>query len=116
LHESGLKLLHSRRWRKRFGASQLAVIDRLDHFRLVGFDRIGPQGSHGIPIYRAVAVDGDSFLFRNLPWQTAVQYGEETGPVVQHIFVGRPSSCACRKISLCGRSGGAVEPSARRAT
>lgn len=81
LHESGLKLLRSPRWRKRWNERQRGIIERLDHFALVRFDRI-ERGTHAIPVYRAIATTGQSFLFRNIPWQTAYYEGEESGPVV----------------------------------
>lgn len=81
LHDSGLKLLRSPRWRKRWNERQAGIIERLDHFSLVRFDRIGASGIQAIPVYRAVATTGQSFLFRNIPWQTAYYAGEETGPV-----------------------------------
>jgi hypothetical protein len=82
LHESGLKLLRSPRYRKRWNEAQAGIISRLDHFALVRFDRMGRNGTHAIPVYRAVAATGQSFLFRNIPWQTAYYEGEESGPVV----------------------------------
>lgn len=81
LHDSGLKLLRSPRWRKRWNERQAGIIERLDHFNLVRFDRIGANGGQAIPVYRAVATTGQSFLFRNIPWQTAYYAGEQSGPV-----------------------------------
>lgn len=82
LHESGLAVLRSPRWRKRWNEKQAGIIERLDHFKLARFDRIGSRGAHAVPVYRAVDVTGQSFLFRNVPWQTAYYSGEESGPVV----------------------------------
>jgi hypothetical protein len=65
---SGLKLLQSPRYAKRL-APVADIIAALDTFRLVRFDPIG-DGLHVIPIYRATATDGRSFLFRNIPWQS----------------------------------------------
>lgn len=82
LHNSGLKLLRSPRWRKRFSEEQLAIInDRHVLFSLVRFDRIGPRGMYAVPVYRAASFGG-SFLFRNIPWQSASAYGEESGPTI----------------------------------
>jgi hypothetical protein len=81
LHDSGLKLLRSPRWRKRWNERQAGIIERLDHFNLVRFDRIGANSVQAIPVYRAVATTGQSFLFRNIPWQSAYYAGEQSGPV-----------------------------------
>lgn len=80
LHESGLKLLRSPRWRKRFNERQHGIISRLDHFKLVRFDRLG-RSCTTVPVYRAVDVTGQSFLFRNVPWQSAMHTGEPSGPI-----------------------------------
>lgn len=82
LHENGLAILRSPRWRSRFNEKQAGIIERLDCFRLVRFDRIGHEGSHCVPVYRAQDVTGQSFLFRNIPWQSAVYGGMESGPTV----------------------------------
>lgn len=65
LHASGLKLLTSRRYRKRL-ASVAGIIETLTTFRLVGY-QYSPQNT-AVPIYRASASQG-SFLFANTPWQ-----------------------------------------------
>lgn len=72
------KLLRSPRYRKRWNERQRGIIERLDHFKLVRFDLVG---GHAIPVYRAVATTGQSFLFRNVPWQTAYYSGEQSGPI-----------------------------------
>lgn len=82
LHDTGFKVLRSRRYRRRWNEAQAAVIERLDHFKLARFDIIGPSGLHSVPVYRAVATTGQSFLFRNIPWQSASYMGEESGPVI----------------------------------
>lgn len=81
LHETGLKVLRSRRWRNRFTDRQAIIIERLDHFRLVGFDQLD-TGLHHVPVYRAVSRSGWDFCFRNIPWQSAVYQGEPSGPMV----------------------------------
>jgi hypothetical protein len=82
LHESGLKVLRSPRYAKRWSEAQRAIIDRLEKFQLVRFDRIGSNRRwQAVPVYRAVASTGQSFCFRNIPWQTAYYMGEESGPV-----------------------------------
>jgi hypothetical protein len=86
LHESGAKILRSPRWRRRFNEAQLGVIERLDHFALAGFDRLGPRGEYAVPVYRAKATTGQSFLFRNVPWQTADVLKIQSGPVVVGEF------------------------------
>jgi hypothetical protein len=68
LHDSGLKLLRSPRNRRRFTDRQREIIDQLDHFRLVNFGDV--DGRIVTPVYRAVAKDGRSFKFRNVPWQS----------------------------------------------
>lgn len=69
LHDSGLKLLRDRRYRKRL-ANVLPVIEA-EHVRfdLVRFDRIGKRGEYAIPVYRCIAFAG-AFTFRNIPWQS----------------------------------------------
>lgn len=93
LHESGLKVLRSPRYAKRWKPWQREAIDALDHFRLIRFDRIGRHGEHAVPVYevwakippKGDALDSGSyqaFSFRNIPWQSAMHMGEESGPVV----------------------------------
>lgn len=67
---SGISRLTDRRYRKRFNESELAIIDDLDVFKLVRFDRIGRHGLKCVPVYRAVGANGDSFLFRTISWQS----------------------------------------------
>lgn len=81
LHESGLKVLRSPRWRKRWTEREAAIIERLYRFGLVRFDFIGRDRLNAVPVYRAIASTGESFLFRNIPWQSAYYMGEESGPV-----------------------------------
>lgn len=82
LHESGLKVLRNRRYKSRWNERQQGIIDRLHHFSLVRFDYIGDRGYQTTPVYRAVDATGQSFLFRNIPWQTAFALGEESGPKI----------------------------------
>lgn len=75
LDASGRKLLASPRYRKRFSEAQREAITRIDHFRLVRFDRIGLNGVHCVPVYEVWAPDargfmGYAFTFRNVPWQS----------------------------------------------
>lgn len=81
LHETGLALLRSPRYRKRL-ASVAEIIAGLDHFRLVRFDYLD-NGLHRVPVYRAIAGDGRRFTFRNIPWQTAFCMGLESGPTIE---------------------------------
>jgi hypothetical protein len=70
LHDSGLKMLQSKRYRKRL-ESVAAVISNLAEFRLVNFEEFGTSsGELHYPIYRAIANDGASFDFVNIPWQS----------------------------------------------
>lgn len=80
LHESGLKVLRSPRYSKRWNDRQAAIIERLDRFALVRFDRIGDAQT--VPVYRAISNDRGTFLFRNIPWQSTYYRGEQSGPVV----------------------------------
>jgi len=68
LHDSGLKLLRSARYRKRL-APVADIVANLESFHLIAFDRIGAQGLHTVPVYRARGA-GRSFLFRNIAWQS----------------------------------------------
>lgn len=68
LHDSGLKLLHSRRYAKRL-AWQASRIVRIDHFRLCWFSAI--DCLHVAPVYEACALSGSPmFRFRNIAWQS----------------------------------------------
>lgn len=82
LHDSGLKVLRNPRYRKRFNEKQHGIIDRLHHFKLVRFDYIGRNGFQCVPVFRAVDATGQSFHFRNIPWQSAFSLGEESGSVI----------------------------------
>lgn len=45
------------------------IIDHLDSFRLVEFERTGSHGWGGaVPVFR-VCAGKKSFFFRNVPWQ-----------------------------------------------
>lgn len=68
LHESGLKVLRSPRYRKRLHAVA-DIIEQLESFRLVRFDPIGRHGLQVVPVYQACA-GRRSFTFRNIPWQS----------------------------------------------
>lgn len=68
LHETGLALLRSPRYKKRL-AGVKPIIDALDSFRLVRFDRIGRHDAYAVPVYEARA-GSKSFVFRNIPWQS----------------------------------------------
>ena len=81
LHETGLALLRSPRYRKRL-ESVAGIVAALDHFRLVRFDYLG-NGLHRVPVYQAIARDGRRFTFRNIPWQAAFCMGLESGPTIE---------------------------------
>lgn len=83
LHETGLALLRSPRYRKRL-ASVAEIITDLDRFALVRFDPIGEgRVSKWVPVYQASTRDGRRFTFRNIPWQSAFCYGLESGPTIE---------------------------------
>jgi hypothetical protein len=69
LAETGKALLQSKRYAKQL-ASVAYIIADIDHFTLVGFDYIGQYGDHVCPVYRAHNTKGESFPFRNVPWQS----------------------------------------------
>lgn len=70
LHDSGLEVLRNPRYRKRWTWNEAAIIAELDHFRLLGFDRLGSHGQYATPVYRACGKSGLGFNFRNVPWQS----------------------------------------------
>lgn len=82
LHDSGVKVLRNPRYAKRWNERERGIIDRLHHFELVRFDRLGARGRYSVPVYRAVGVTGQGFAFRNVPWQTAYYAGLDDGPRV----------------------------------
>lgn len=82
LHDSGVKLLRSPRWRKRFSEEQHKIIGKEGdpiRFDLIRFDR---EGGALIPVYCVISWNG-KFCFRNIPWQTAWAAGLERGPTVE---------------------------------
>lgn len=82
LHETGLAVLRNPRYAKRWNEREQGIIDRLDHFKLLRFDRVGNRGRYSVPVFKAVDVTGQSFAFRNIPWQTAYYAGLDDGPRV----------------------------------
>lgn len=80
LREGGLKVLRNPRYRNRWSERQQAIIDAPDlRFELARFDWL--NAVHCVPVFRAVSAKlGQSFTFRNIPWQTAWTMGEEDGP------------------------------------
>jgi hypothetical protein len=79
---SGLDVLQNPRYRKRWTDSEREIIEDLDTIRLARFDRVNPRGWQSVPVYRAKGRNGESFLYRNIPWQTAYFGGLEDGPRV----------------------------------
>lgn len=93
LHDSGVKLLQSPRYRKRLEAFAPAIA-AIDSFRLVGFDWI--DSLHVTPIYAVWSrvppcigpdpfppgVTYEAFRFRNIPWQTAMYMDSPGGPEI----------------------------------
>lgn len=69
LHDSGLAMLQSKRYRKQL-ASVADIIAELDHFALVGYEAIGRHGEYFVPVYRARGTSGRSFPFYVIPWQS----------------------------------------------
>lgn len=67
LHESGLAVLRNRRYAKRWIDRQSDIIANLERFHLISYDM---PGMYATPIYRAIAANGDSFTFINVPWQS----------------------------------------------
>lgn len=67
LHDSGLKLLQSKRYAKRL---EDLHVERVAYFRLIRFDMIGDRGQYAVPVYQATREDGSDFFFRNVPWQS----------------------------------------------
>lgn len=81
LHESGVRLITGRRYAKRL--ERVAdIVAHLLEFRLVGYDRLGSQCLHSVPVYRAIASNGSWFEFRVVAWQSAEHLDEESGPTV----------------------------------
>jgi hypothetical protein len=77
---SGFALLESPRWRNRFNTLERETIADIDTIRLARFDWIDPL--HCVPVYRVKGCNGHDFLYRNIPWQSALAYGLESGPIV----------------------------------
>jgi hypothetical protein len=88
LHETGLKLLQSRRYAKRWTDTQAKEIAAATGFRLVWFKEFGNNGGNFYPVYSVwakVPPKGDvmdegeheAFYFYNIPWQSG-----GNGPVV----------------------------------
>lgn len=70
LHDTGLKVLRSPHYAKRWTAEQRAVIEAKHvRFDLVRFDRLGHHGEYAVPVYCVIALEG-VFNFRNIPWQS----------------------------------------------
>lgn len=69
LHDTGLKLLRSPRYRKRLERVR-DIVDNLTSFHLVAFDRIGRHGLNCVPVFEARGLAGRAFIFRNVPWQS----------------------------------------------
>lgn len=80
LHETGLKQLRDRRYASQWSEKQQGIIDRLDHFKLIGIISVGRRSYAAV--FKAVDVTGQSFCFYNIPWQTAQAEGLLGGPHV----------------------------------
>lgn len=68
LHDSGVALLKSKRYRRQL-AGVMHVVDDLKEFRLVGFEYVGRHLDRVTPVYRAINSRGNYFDYTNLPWQ-----------------------------------------------
>jgi len=70
LHETGLKQLQNRRYRKQLeGVAD--ILPNIARFRLVDFEMFGRRADYAVPVYRAETEDGKSgFRFINIPWQS----------------------------------------------
>jgi hypothetical protein len=78
---TGMALLESPRWRNRFIPHEREIIADIDTIRLARFD--WPTDTHCVPVYRVIGCNGGDMLYRNIPWQTALAYGLESGPTVE---------------------------------
>lgn len=67
LHETGLKLLRDKRYKKRL-AGVAHIIDDASTFHLVDFEE--HDSAHFVPVYRLQSTGGAYFDFRNVPWQS----------------------------------------------
>ena len=68
LHDSGVKLLQSPRYRKRWTPAQAAIIASIAQFQLVDwFDHA--RGAF-VPVFRVIGTNGESFNYYNIPWQS----------------------------------------------
>lgn len=69
LHDTGLKQLRDRRYRRQLEAVT-DIIDNLTAFSLVGFEHYGRRGECAYPVFKASDHKGRSFTFINVPWQS----------------------------------------------
>lgn len=69
LHKSGVKVLQSKRYRKRIAQTALAseIVATIERFELVDFEMY--DDVHFTPVYRVTGANGNRFRFRNVPWQ-----------------------------------------------
>lgn len=81
LHESGVKVLRSDRFRRQLRDVADLVEEGPILFRLVGFADIGR--GHFLPIYQVETRRG-SFRFQHVPWQASFT-GAEPGPIVWEV-------------------------------
>lgn len=71
IHTTVLKLLRDTRYAKTFDADQRSIIESDGcYFKLTGFDAIGRRGENCVATYECCALDGRSFFFRHIPWQS----------------------------------------------
>lgn len=77
LHDSGIAMLQSKRYRKQL-ERYADIIAEIDHFALVGYEEINAnRASYFYPVFRARGKSGRSFPFYVVPWQAG-----GNGPVI----------------------------------
>jgi hypothetical protein len=70
LVETGIAQLQNKRYARQL-ANVAEHLQDVAQFRLARFDRIGRNGVHSVPVYRAYdSTGGYLFTFRNIPWQS----------------------------------------------
>lgn len=69
LHKGGVSVLTNPRYKKRL-ENVRHIVDTVSRFDLLRFERIGNHGQNCVPVWRAINRDGQSFVFRHIPWQS----------------------------------------------
>lgn len=68
LHETGLRQLQAKRYRRQL-ASVADIVAGITSFHLVGYEMVGNRGLYATPLYEARDAKGRAFRFINTPWQ-----------------------------------------------